>query len=210
MRGLLLILAAGLLGACGTLLDIAPDPDPTTARSDAGTTRDAEGGVKADASNDASNPPTDASFDVDAARPRPIAFVSSQTAVGYAGRSAFDAMCQQLATSAGLPGSYAALVGTPTASPVGTLRSTTWYRPDGQLLFDGTLAMPRMGFVTETAGAPGMGELVWTGAAVSNCVDWSDGGLQGGHGNPNAATPAWLAFGSSTCTIGNHVYCFEQ
>jgi hypothetical protein len=53
---------------------------------------------------------------------------------------------------------------------------------------------------------------VWTGGpqSQSNCADWTDAGPQGGIGNPNAPDGRWLSYGSTTCSIPSHVYCFEQ
>jgi hypothetical protein len=208
MRAVWLILATGLLGACGTLLSVSADPDPLPAQRDASAPREAGDGAP-----DASTPPpTDAAVDVDAGPPRPIAFVSSQAKPGDIGRPAFDALCRNLALTAGLPGTYAALLGAPNARPVEALKSTTWFRVDGELLFDGSLTSPVVGFFTDKNVALPGSALVWTGGpqSQSTCADWSDGGPQGGIGNPNAPDARWLSYGSSTCSISNHVYCFEQ
>jgi hypothetical protein len=114
-----------------------------------------------------------AASDADAAATRPIAFVSSQVQRGDLGLPAFNQLCQQAATTAGLPGTYAALLGTPVASPVEALRSTTWYRTDGQLLFNGSMAATVRGFLTETKQVLPGSALVWTGGMLSqnNCSD---------------------------------------
>ena len=212
MRRCWFFIAAGFLSACGTLLSVTDDDGPppvAVGDPDASEAGDREAGGDGGAS-----PKEDASADasVDAEPPRPIAFVSSRLVAGDKGAGAMSALCQSLATLARLPGTYAALIRTAAApTPVQALKSQTWYRPDGQLLFAGSMTAPITFFLTEKQTPLSGSATVWTGGTISqkNCDDWSDGDAQAEHGSPNKLDGKWLSYGSSTCSIPLPVYCFE-
>ena len=93
---------------------------------------------------------------------------------------------------------------------------------------------PCRGFVTENqyGGNPGGlavadtisqqtaadSEFVWThtladGTAAPSddqCGNWTAAAVNGGRGSHTSAAAGWTASGSSACSTGQHLYCFQQ
>ena len=157
-------------------------------------------------------------------------FLTSTTQDGnLGGLSGADTICQGLASTAGLPGTYRAWLSDDTQSP-----STRFSQSDGayQLingatvakswtdLTDGTLATPIT--VTETGATfddPGL--RAWTntlangnagGVLNEDCVGWtsSANGSHGDEGQVTATSDNWTTFASGTCNNEFHLYCFQQ
>ncbi|MBL0215826.1 MAG: hypothetical protein IPQ07_18340 [Myxococcales bacterium] len=111
-------------------------------------------------------------------------FVTSSLFASNTGRAAADAQCQADATSAGLPGSYVAMIATSTESVtthVGSL-SGIWRRPDGIVVTRKGLDQPPLdAAITMTAdGTPSSPQLYYgapsltaTSGPNDNCVNWS-------------------------------------
>ena len=160
-----------------------------------------------------------------------IAFVSTKTflpgpGVGIAGA---DALCAANATSAGLPGTYKALLATTTASAASRVTLAPLYvRPDGVPIATGaTIASGSAldsGIWQRHDGSyiPATGDLVFTGApspsAVSpglanSCDDWtSSAGIDSVYiGADTFADSSWWNLASNgDCTPALAVYCLQQ
>jgi hypothetical protein len=154
-------------------------------------------------------------------------FVTSTEYGGVLGGLAgADAICQTLASQAGLPGAYKAWLSDSTASPsTRFVRSRGPYRLlDGtriadnwEDLTDGLLAAPID--VTESGGAVAGSTGVWThtepeGTARSgddHCGNWSSASGDGDTGTHTVAgDDRWTQWGADPCNTGQHLYCFQQ
>ena len=159
-----------------------------------------------------------------------IAFVTSETYQGdFGGLAAADAICNQLATDAGLPGSYRAWLGSTTEGPMERFSRSqgAYVLLDGAEvadsfdgLTDGTIqrniAMTELGTVVTLA-------LVWTNVRadghiwredVANCDDWTSLDSGGSVGRVDAdllAQPqGWTNVAGTPCDQFAHLYCFGQ
>jgi hypothetical protein len=142
------------------------------------------------------------------------------------GLAGADDICQDLATQAGLPGTYKAWLSDSTASPsTRFVRSRGPYRLlDGTTiaanwtaLTDGSLAAPID--VTQSGNAVGNSPGVWThtetnGAAragANHCGNWAS---TTGDGDIGTHTPSsndrWTQDAVAACNTGQHLYCFQQ
>ena len=152
---------------------------------------------------------------------------SSRHPSNFGGPSNADTICQNLATAAGLPGSYKAWVSdstsaassrfTPSTGPYrlvdGTTIANNWTD-----LRDGSLLAPINR--TETGGDAGGNPGVWTGTftngsvATNHCNNWtSPPAFTGAIGNATATDETWTEFADVACTPTNnliHFYCFQQ
>lgn len=158
-------------------------------------------------------------------------FTTSTTHRGkLGGLAGADAICQDLASAAGLPGSYRAWLSDSTGSPsTRFMRSTGPYqRVDGVTvandwagLTSGTLLAPLL--VTEQGATvpDDVTKLVWTCTAATgaefsdaDCEDWTSeqpivmGGLVG---QADVLTPAWSGENTyHSCNGHQRLYCFQQ
>jgi hypothetical protein len=156
-----------------------------------------------------------------------LVFLSSSRHTGnLGGLSGGDAICQGLATTAGLPGTYKAWLSdstgavssrfVPSPGPYRLVNGTAIATSFTDLT-DGTLLAPIN--VTETGGDPGGNSFAWTGTradgnamseAGSNCANWGPGGMNGWAGYINIDSQ-WTDFGRTTCSMNSfHLYCFQQ
>jgi hypothetical protein len=159
-----------------------------------------------------------------------IAFVSTKTftpgpAVGIDGA---DALCAANATSAGLVGTYKALLATTTASAASRVTLAPLYvRPDGIAIASGsTIAAggPLDSGIWQRADGtyvPATGDLAYTGAPspsavaptlAASCDDWTSTASTSAHiGADTFADPLWWALAQNgVCTSTLAVYCLEQ
>lgn len=146
------------------------------------------------------------------------------------GLAGADAICQGLASAAGLPGTYLAWLSDSTGSPsTRFMRSTGPYqRVDGVTvandwanLTSGTLLAPLL--ITEQGATvpDDVSKLIWTCTAATgvefsgaDCEDWTSeqpivmGGLVG---QADVVTPAWSGENSyNSCNGRQRLYCFQQ
>jgi hypothetical protein len=153
-------------------------------------------------------------------------FVSSTVYGGnLGGLVGADAICQQLAEDANLPGSYKAWLSDSAASPsTRFVQSTGPYQlvdgtkiaADWTSLTDGSLRAPID--LTETGVAVNGSPLVWThtqvdgaaGNSADHCGNWSGAAGFGGRGTHAFASANWTQSGSAACNTGQHLYCFQQ
>lgn len=157
-----------------------------------------------------------------------LVFVSSSGHTGNLGNlGGGDAICQNLARAAGLPGTYLAWLSTSGGSPStrftratvpytlvdGTVIANSWTDlTDGSLLH----AVNK----TESGATPPFLE-TWTDTAFTgavldnaeNCADWtssSTASQAGVSGATNSVTRTWTANLFSSCDTSNAIYCFQQ
>jgi hypothetical protein len=168
----------------------------------------------------------DAADEVDASPDSRANFVFATSSLHNAnlgGLAAADAICQQRATDAGLPGTYVAYLSSGGVhASTRLVGSRGWQRVDGKPVADTTaqLASLRMWYPISTDelgnDLRGLPIRVWTGAAVDGsvggtCNDWSDaannslsavGLLESGGGR-------WTYADLATCDTQARLYCFE-
>jgi len=154
-------------------------------------------------------------------------FVSSTVYGGkIGGLAGADFLCQDLAESAGLPGTYKAWLSDSTASP-----STRFVRSKGPYvlvngkriadnwrdLTDGSLDIPIN--VTQTGSKAADSTSVWTytkadGAAIdantNTCGHWAAATGDGDVGSDTSRNATWTDNGAAACNTGQHLYCFQQ
>ena len=157
-------------------------------------------------------------------------FLSSTTQTGnLGGLAGGDAICQNLAASASLPGTYRAWLSDDTQSPAtrfsqsagpyhllnGVAIASSWADlTDGNLAAPITLAENGISF-----NAPAL--RAWTntladgtrgGTLNENCANWtsSANGADGDEGQVTATSDNWTDFASGTCNNQFHLYCFQQ
>jgi len=152
-------------------------------------------------------------------------FLSSewQLAGGLAGA---DAHCQADADANNLPGSYAALLATSTATAAARFDASRppWVRRDG-LPLAATAGELLAGQHTVPLNVDATGAYinfdagqasVWTGAlgpsdpAKSTCGDWTDVAKQGTQGAGQFAGPRAFFNGDFPCNFTNRLYCLER
>jgi hypothetical protein len=209
-----------LVGCGGTVTEDGPD---TSVRDSSVTGVDAmqESGVDA----------SDATQGSDAAATMKVAFLSSTTYQGKldggGGLAAADAICNQLAKSAGLSGTFKAWLsdGTDGGNPAASFShpQLPYVRRDGYVvangwtdLVSGSLQHPLQ--VDEKNNLVQYPYQAWTNTTVSgttwdsdfSCWGWT-GGQEGGVGDPTQTDAAWTSrCCSPTCWEYAHLYCFEQ
>ncbi len=163
-------------------------------------------------------------------------FVTSSTISGaMGGLPGADAICQNLAEAADLPGTYLAWLSDGVASPSSRFvqASTTYALVDGtpiaddwQDLTDGSLAHAID--LTQAGGVPPAGnhtcgaDSVWSNVtaagdvadAASHCEGWTAAdGIQSHSGRWDLTTDEWSAScfgGGATCLWFSPIYCFAQ
>lgn len=178
---------------------------------DAADARDAEGDVKVDAPPDGGR----------------TVFVTSAVVPGNfgvtGGLAAGDALCNQLASDAKLPGTYVAWLSSSTVSALSRVTGLgPWYRRDGVLvtskfaLGGDTISAPINRTETGLDLSTVSGEdRVWTGTRLgsfysSNCNDWTAGAGGGAAGNLKNTGSGWTQTSQPNCGNSLHLYCFEN
>lgn len=156
-----------------------------------------------------------------------LVFLSSTLHSGnLGGLSGGDAICQGLATTAGLPGTYKAWLSddtssvssrfVPSSGPYRLVNGTTIATSFTDLT-DGTLLT--LINVTETGGDRGVSLAAWTGTlpngnatngAAFTCANWSPGGVDGIVGLVTRGDSGWTLTEDILCSALNHLYCFQQ
>jgi hypothetical protein len=148
-------------------------------------------------------------------------FVSTTAISGAAGRPAFDAICASEASTAGLSGTYVAVVAQTkvAATTRFNLGDAPWFRPDGvavvrdaaDLVTTETLAP-----IAVTAAGKYVAGRAWTGAlgfgepSTNHCIDWTDIRGAGGFGVIDDSGSLASSGGTESCTTELPVYCAEQ
>ena len=154
-------------------------------------------------------------------------FVTSQTFTGdLGGVVGADAICQELACSAGLPGNYKAWLSDSSSSPANDFDQGTAYSlVDGTAiassfadLTDGSLQNPinkDENGVTITSGILN----VWTNTnddgtrrSSTDCQGWtsSSSSFAGTTGNASRKDTTWTFFSNLNCAVSARLYCFQQ
>ena len=164
-----------------------------------------------------------------AASPDRIVFVTSATFTGVIGGvSAADQACTDLATTAGLTGTYRAW----SSDDAGRSPGVTFTRTDAPIvmtsgvrvadhwtdLTDGTINNPIV--IDERGNQPDNVPMVWTGtdpsgrqaASGATCRGWVDGSraVSGQVGVFDAIGTGWSASHTADCDQAGRLYCFEQ
>ena len=155
-----------------------------------------------------------------------IVFVTSTTfQANFGGLAGGDAICQQRAAAAGLPGNYLAWLSTSTVNASNRLihSISPYERVDGVLvasnwadLTDGSLANTISR--TESNATLSAG-LVWTATTGAgnytgnSCADWTSNFLvitAGTGGLSNTSNSNWTNSGSTACSGTARIYCIQQ
>lgn len=161
-----------------------------------------------------------------------LAFVSSTEKTGnLGGLAGADAICQNLASTAGLPGSYMAWLSSTTKSPISrftratvpyTLVDDTLIAANWAALVSGTLshAINKIETGAFVDGAP---DFAWTntgetgapgglGDAATNCLEWTSAeNFQAGNtGRIHNTNFGWTAYTFDQCSMPRRLYCFQQ
>jgi len=157
------------------------------------------------------------------APPEKLVFVSSSMTNGaIGGLAAADAICQGLADTEGLPGTYMAWLGDSTGSPSTrfTQSAVPYVLPSGiQIaddwadLIDGSLDAS----INEDETGAGSGGLIWTGVTedgttspTNTCTDWTSTAAPGAIGLSNNTGSVWTFFDFDNCSSVYRLYCFQQ
>ncbi len=158
------------------------------------------------------------------------AFLTSSKHTGaMGGLTGADGICNALATTAGLPGTYLAFLSTETADAVGRIASANgWRRTDGApFVFDRAASFGPSGTVRaaldrdETGKPPtafdGNFERTHTGsnndgsklnyANNDHCGDWTTTNAQVSQGGAPISGRVWLAAGAGSCTASLRFVC---
>lgn len=149
-----------------------------------------------------------------------IVFVTSTTHNGnFGGLAGADTICTNLATAAGLPGTYVAWLSTASVNAVDRLGSARGFvRHDGEPFAD----QPSEIVTNQIFNAIHLDELgndvgaveVWTGTqndgtvAGSTCTDWTVGSGNGRVGNSSGGPAAWTDATNGNCSQPRRHYCF--
>jgi hypothetical protein len=166
-------------------------------------------------------------FGVDHATPLPplslpqrIAFVSRANWLPNGGLAGADAQCAADAAAAGLPGTFRALLSTPTASAASrfALAGTPWTRPDGAIVttaFEAPIApivQRADGTLANTSTLTGGADPTAIGTAASTCANWTDAtaGATGDAGLSMCAGVTGYRQATFQCNSGFFIYCFQQ
>jgi hypothetical protein len=159
-------------------------------------------------------------------------FVSSKTYDGKLGGAlGADGVCNTLATQAGLGGTWMAWVSDTTTSPGQRFTKSTvpYRRLDGVVIASSWANLTSSGLsnaidVTETnaslAAADSNASKTWTGTTVAGALGTNScGGFASNASTTTGAvghctgtgTVNWTAaYTTETCSVPNHIYCFEQ
>lgn len=159
-----------------------------------------------------------------------LVFLTSTVQDGnLGGLNGADAICQQRAQAASLPGVYKAWLSDDAQSPATRFVQSPdpYQRVDGVTvannwadLIDGTLLAPITVAETGAVFANPAGR-AWTntlangtagGVLNQNCVNWTSNNNadDGDEGQVTATSDNWTDFASGTCNNDFHLYCFQQ
>ena len=153
-------------------------------------------------------------------------FVTENVSGGnLGGLAGADGICQQTADAKNFRGTYKAWLSDSTASP-----STRFVRSTGPYvlldgtkiagswtaLTDGLLRAPIN--ITEIRDTVADAAFVWTNTLADgtaapgddHCGNWMAAAVNGGRGAHGSRDAPWTASGSSPCSTGQHLYCFQQ
>jgi hypothetical protein len=154
-----------------------------------------------------------------------LVFITSTTYTGnLGGLSAADQICQNLASQAGLSGSYKAWLSDSATSVSSRIAhaSVPYQRIDGVIvandwgdLTDGSLLAPIS--ITES-GAAVSGTGVWTNTKIggltasttNTCADWGSTSGQSIKGYAGSTTGSWTISALLGCSYYLHLYCFQE
>ena len=158
-----------------------------------------------------------------------LVFVTSTLHNGdLGGLDGADAICQDLADGAGLPGTYMAWLSDSTGSPADrfmratapyTLRGGPIIANDWDELTSGELSRALNKTEQGTGGA--LSSRVWTNTASDgtvrtdtpkSCSNWSSSsaGIAGYDGMLSSISATWTARDETTCNTAIRLYCFQQ
>ena len=155
--------------------------------------------------------------------PKRLVFATSTTRNGNLGGVAgADAICGDLASAAGLSGTFLPWLSDDTVSPsTRFVRSSIPYElVDGTLVAESYAALTTGGPLApinrdETGNALGVLD-VWTGTfpdgsanTTFNCANWTSATGEGRVGN-TGALGTWSGSGQVSCATGLRLYCFQQ
>lgn len=155
-------------------------------------------------------------------------FVTSTMTSGgnLGGLATADAHCGDLATAAGLPGTFKAWLsdGTTSVAQRFTHHAGPYYRVhEGAVIVvavdwaDLTNGLDPYAIGNDEHGQPA-GALIWTGtlitgaAAANHCRGWTSNSTAdvGMRGNSSASFYDWTAYGDGVCDANGRYYCVEQ
>lgn len=153
-----------------------------------------------------------------------LAFTTSSVHNGnLGGLSGAHAICQNLATNAGLPGTYKAWLATDTVSVSSSLSHSTvpYYLPNGVKLadnwddlLDGTTAVD---FNITEASVYVPPNIPWTGTHYdgttvigANCNGWTTSAANVVGADGNSMAGGWSEHGTGSCGVLHRLFCFQQ
>lgn len=201
-----IVISGCLLLACGA------DGDPANPDPDASAPADAPGGGGPDGASGVDAPPGATSL---------VIFLTSSTQnADFGGLAGADALCNNLASDAGLPGSFIAWLSVPGTDAADRLAiaDLPFVRTDGTAvagdladLIDGSIASP---INRDENGTSRSGD-VWTGTlsngtASVTCGDFDTTGGIGQCGSSGSTGGAWTENITPSCATGLRLYCVEQ
>ncbi len=162
----------------------------------------------------------------------PLVFITDvPIAPGFGGSAAADALCNERAAEAGLPGTFRALLGSggvgPSNDPSFVKQSAGYCRADYVRFANSWTDLVSNGPLVSLSVKPDGSKFVvddlvfaWTGLtpllnpSTKDCVGWTSTSEvdKGQAGYPFGNSLAWVTFGNGTkCDKPNgHLYCFEQ
>jgi hypothetical protein len=132
-----------------------------------------------------------------------------------------DTLCTTTAQRAGLGGAWRAWLSDSQNAAIDRVVGTgPWYRLDGARAFVDHSALaswPQVRMELDEHGvALPIHEPVWTGtqpggsAASETCLDWTSIGADGRAGETDTTDDTWTFYDARPCSVGAHLYCFEQ
>jgi hypothetical protein len=163
--------------------------------------------------------------DGDPSRPN-VAFVTAGTyGAAMGGLAGADAICASDASAAGLPGTFVALLSTPTVNARDRVAGARgWVREDGAPVADMLGAALMQSELFDPIDHDATGTRVdygipyaWTGSLYSgtydlgdaNCAAWTSTSGNAMTGRFDRTTPDAIEGAIVSCTVQAHVYCFE-
>jgi len=152
-----------------------------------------------------------------------IIFLSKATFTGnFGGISNADAICAAEATSAGLPGTYNAILSSASVDAVQRAPEAPFYTPTGLLiaasrsaLFTSSPALLNTVSVYADGTSPSGDYTIWTGSLATgyrtsfHCNSWTDNTLTGVTGVGNATDYTWMYNSILTCSVARNIYCMK-
>lgn len=155
--------------------------------------------------------------------PYNYAFVTSETVQGnFGGAAGGDAICERLAASAGLPGTFRALVSSAGKTARDRLvKSGGWMRVDRRP-FSGSRALLESGQVLyplkiDEKGSESLKDYAWSDTDFGNngphpfdCQGWTSNAAtgSGSAGAPSGSRSDWYLAVHPYCDFQSHLYCF--